>query len=96
VAGLWQLSEHPEFLREYPQLSFYLPLTAALCALVPPLMVVVTFLLRGLGWLRIRGATPVRRHEKAFAVTWCLPVPRHSPHAAAITETLPDFTANSF
>lgn len=89
-AGLWQLAEHPEFLTTYPELSLYLPLTAALGALVPPLLIVVTILLRGVAKLRsLPLPQAAQRGDKSFAVTWCLPVPKQSPQVSAAT--LPEY-----
>lgn len=89
-AGLWQLAEHPEFLTTYPELSLYLPLTAALGALVPPLLIVMTILLRGVAKLRsLPLPQAAQRGDKSFAVTWCLPVPKQSPQAGAAT--LPEY-----
>src|SRR6185437_15000557 len=89
-AGLWQLTEHPEFLTRYPELSLYLPLTAALGAFLPPLLIVVTLLL--CGFARLRGFSlpqAPQAKDKPFAVTWCLPVPKRS--ASADSGMLPDY-----
>lgn len=88
-AGIWQLAEHPELMSS-PELSVYLPLTAAICTLLPPLLIVVALLLRGL--VRLRGISfPNMTHseKKAFTVKWCLPVPKQSRSAAGVM--VPDY-----
>lgn len=88
-AGLWQLAEHPELMSS-PELSLYLPLTAALCALLPPLLMVVTILLHGFARLRgISFPNMGRKEQKAFTVRWCLPVPKPSPSVAGVM--VPDY-----
>ena len=100
IAGLWQISQpsqlfdtYPELVElivTYPALTFYLVITAMLCAVVPPLMVLVVMLTRAASWLRVRGAKPVTIPETTFIVTWCLPVPKRTAASAAAVQ-LPDY-----
>lgn len=99
VAGMWQLSQPTQFLDTYPelvelivnnrQMSFYLILTAILCTFIPPFLVLVTFTTKAALWLRTHTHKPVSLPDKPIAVTWCLPVPKHSPDAKAAI--LPDY-----
>lgn len=98
-AGMWQLSHPAELFDNYPELlelfvnnkqvSFYLVTTAMLCTFVPPLIVLVMLSLKAGSWLKVRGDKPIILTDKPFAVTWCLPIPRHSPDARAAV--VPDY-----
>ncbi len=98
-AGLWHIYHPAEFLDTYPellglflansQLSYYLILTAFLCTVVPPLIVLMTLAAKAGSWLKTHTDKPVSIPDKPFAVTWCLPIPRHSPDATAAV--LPDY-----
>lgn len=99
VAGMWQISQPAQLFDTYPELveiifhnrqvTDYLVNTAVLCAVVPPLIVLVTFTTKAALWLRTHTHKPVSLPDKPIAVTWCLPVPRHSPDAKAAI--LPDY-----
>jgi hypothetical protein len=99
VAGVWFLENPRLFIATYPdallplwnnkQLVYYLGVTVLLCTVVPPLIVLVTLTTKAASWMRTHTHKPVSLSDKPIAVTWCLPVPSHSPDAKAAI--LPDY-----